>query len=79
VVEVSVTDTGIGMSTDMANTLLNGLGNISTLGTNNEKGAGLGLKLTQRFVERNGGSLRIETEKGKGSTFTFTLPKSKKL
>ncbi|MBN1988480.1 MAG: PAS domain S-box protein [Bacteroidales bacterium] len=77
-VEVYIADTGVGMSPDVANSLLSGLGNISTLGTNNEKGAGLGLMLTQRFVERNGGSLRIDTEKGKGSTFAFTLPQSKK-
>lgn len=46
----------------------------STVGTNNEKGSGLGLLLRKEFVEMNGGRFWIESETGRGSNFIFTLP-----
>jgi len=44
-----------------------------TCTTRKAEGPGLGLTLTERFVELHDGSIRVESELGKGSTFTFTL------
>jgi two-component system sensor histidine kinase/response regulator len=72
-VEVSVQDTGIGISQDNIPQLF-GDNYYTTRGTNHETGTGLGLKLCKEFLEKNGGSISVTSEKGKGSTFTFTLP-----
>ena len=49
----------------------------STLGTNQEKGTGLGLILCKEFVERNDGHISVESDIEVGTTFKFTLPKQK--
>ena len=71
---LSVQDQGIGIDPEMQDKLFNIASNTSTLGTNNETGTGLGLILCKEFVETNGGSIWITSEKDKGSIFTFTVP-----
>lgn len=72
--QVSVTDTGVGMKPETKVKLFRIDQNVSTLGTNEEKGTGLGLILCKEFVEKNNGKIWVESELGKGSTFYFTFP-----
>ena len=51
--------------------LLNSSERISTVGTNNEKGTGLGVSLCKEIIEKHGGTLKIESEVGVGTTFYF--------
>jgi signal transduction histidine kinase len=48
--------------------------NLSTRGTDNEKGTGLGLLLCKEFADKHNGKLWVESEEGKGSTFKLLLP-----
>jgi len=76
-VEIGIHDTGVGMSEEVMNKIFDISAKHSTLGTNEEKGTGLGLILCKEFVERNHGILSVESEEDVGSTFKFTLPKTK--
>ena len=76
-VEISILDTGIGISEENINKLFRIDVNYKTNGTENEKGTGLGLILCKEFVEENGGSVRVESILGKGSSFIFTIPIAK--
>ncbi|NOU16099.1 MAG: PAS domain S-box protein [Bacteroidales bacterium] len=67
-------DSGMGIPKDIIGRLLDGSQNFTTLGTNNEQGTGLGLKLVKRLIEKNGGKILIESKPDKGSTFTIFLP-----
>ncbi len=73
-VEISVADTGIGMTKETKERLFRLDANLSTRGTEDEKGTGLGLFLCKEFVEKHGGRIWVESEYGKGSTFRFVLP-----
>lgn len=75
-IEITVSDTGIGIDKQHLNKLFRIDVTHSTSGINNEKGTGLGLILCKEFVEKNNGKIRVESEIGKGSRFIFTLPKS---
>jgi signal transduction histidine kinase len=72
---VSVSDNGVGMNPDVIKILFDKTAPYTTRGTANEKGTGLGLILCKEFVEKNGGRIFVESEEGKGSKFSFTLPK----
>ncbi len=67
-------DTGVGMSPDIVENLFRLDKNISTKGTNNESGTGLGLVLVKEFLEKNNSSIEVSSEPGKGSTFTLYFP-----
>lgn len=72
-VEVFVQDTGMGMTKEvLARIHENGF--YTTKGTASESGTGLGLMLCREFLNKNNGRMFIESEPGKGSTFSFTLP-----
>lgn len=73
---IRVTDTGVGISPENMQKLFVLNSGFTTIGTANEKGTGLGLLLCKEFVERNGGALSVESEIGKGTSFTFTIPRS---
>ncbi|MBN1182455.1 MAG: tetratricopeptide repeat-containing sensor histidine kinase [Bacteroidales bacterium] len=75
-VEVSVKDSGVGMTKDEIRMLFRLDVHHTTMGTFNETGTGLGLILCKEFIERNKGKIWVESEPGKGSCFIFTLPKS---
>ncbi|HYH14277.1 MAG TPA: HAMP domain-containing sensor histidine kinase, partial [Flavisolibacter sp.] len=72
-VEVYVEDTGTGISPE-ALKQINANSYYTTKGTANESGTGLGLMLCKEFLNKNGGQLFIESEAGKGSIISFTLP-----
>ena len=73
-VEISVGDTGIGMSKDMVDNLFQIDQDTSRKGTEGEPSTGLGLIICKDFIEKNGGKILVESEEGKGSTFRFRLP-----
>jgi two-component system sensor histidine kinase/response regulator len=74
-VEIAISDTGIGMSEEVISTLFRIDVKYSKTGTAGEKGTGLGLILCKELIEKNGGTIWVESEVGKGTTFRFTLPK----
>jgi signal transduction histidine kinase len=73
----SVTDSGIGISEIKLSTLFEINKPKNTLGTDNEQGTGLGLILCKDFIENLGGKIWAESILGTGSTFTFSIPRSK--
>ncbi|MCX6155434.1 MAG: ATP-binding protein [Candidatus Kapabacteria bacterium] len=72
---ISVCDNGIGMSKETSSKLFQIKRNISTPGTMNESGTGLGLILCKEFIEKLGGSIWVESQLGQGSTFIFSIPR----
>ncbi|HSI77258.1 MAG TPA: tetratricopeptide repeat-containing sensor histidine kinase [Lunatimonas sp.] len=75
--EISLRDNGIGMSTEIIDSLFKPNFHTKRYGTSGEKGTGLGLILVKDFLESNKGSIWVRSEVNKGSTFTFTLPVAK--
>ena len=72
---VTVADTGRGIEPENVDKLFKLERSFSKDGTQNEKGTGLGLILCKEFVETHGGKIWVESETGKGSRFSFTLPR----
>jgi len=75
-VEVFIIDSGVGMEADVLKNLFTNANSASVSGTNNEKGSGLGLILVKDFVIQHGGTIRAESEVGKGTSIVFSVPGS---
>ena len=75
-VAISVEDNGVGITKEKLDNLFTIEQNNSTLGTSHESGTGLGLIIVKEFVEKNNGTISVESKEGKGSKFTVTLPTS---
>ena len=71
--EVSVADTGIGIAPADQSTVFEEFRQVGTADKKAE-GTGLGLTLSRKFIELHGGKIWVQSEVGRGSTFTFTLP-----
>lgn len=76
-IELHITDNGVGMEKSIADKLFRSNITPTTRGTADEKGSGLGLILCKELVEKNGGTISVQSTLGLGSTFSFTLPKVK--
>jgi signal transduction histidine kinase len=71
---ISVADTGIGIAPGDQEMIFEEFRQVGSNYAQKREGTGLGLSLTKKFVEMHGGKIWVESEIGKGSTFTFTLP-----
>lgn len=71
---ISIKDFGTGMNPNVLETINQGDSTKSKVGTNGEKGTGIGLMISRDFIIQNNGKLIIESESGKGSTFIVELP-----
>lgn len=74
-VEIQITDSGIGMNDETIGKILDKNTHYTTLGTQEEKGSGLGLKLAKEFAALNGGVFWVKSKPNEGTTFHVTLPK----
>jgi signal transduction histidine kinase/ligand-binding sensor domain-containing protein len=75
IVKISVADNGIGMTPDTLSKLFKIDSNLSTRGTEDEKGTGLGLCICRDFVEKHNGEISVESTPGNGSIFRISLPR----
>jgi PAS domain S-box-containing protein len=73
-IEISVTDTGIGIAKEQHEAVFDKFYQVGSTTKGVREGTGLGLAITKALVEEHGGSIRLESEPGKGSRFTFTIP-----
>jgi len=73
-VEISVSDTGMGIAAEDQEIIFEEFRQARTDGARKIEGTGLGLALARKFVELHGGKIWVDSEPGKGSTFTFRLP-----
>ena len=73
-IEIAVTDTGIGIAPEDQDAIFEEFRQVGSDHARRREGTGLGLPLARRFVELHGGTLRVKSAVGEGSTFTFTLP-----
>ena len=74
-VELAVVDDGVGMGENVLEKIFKLNKHFTNNGTENEIGSGLGLVITKDLIARHGGKIRVESKKGTGTSFFFTLPK----
>ena len=72
--EIAVADSGVGIAAKDQEAIFEEFKQVGSDYTKKAEGTGLGLALTRRFIELHGGTIRVESAPGKGSTFTFTIP-----
>ncbi len=72
---LSIKDSGVGMTKEKLDTLFTTGKNVSTPGTNNEKGTGLGMIISKEFAIKNGGDIKVTSIQGEGTEFTVYIPK----
>lgn len=75
-VEVRVTDTGIGIAPENFSRIFERFSQVDNTSTRSQGGTGLGLAITRNLIELHGGSITVQSQLGKGSTFIFTLPQA---
>lgn len=73
---ITVSDTGLGIPKDSQDKLFTKFYRVRGEDTRNIEGTGLGLVIAKKVVERHGGTIKVESEHGVGTTFIITLPKS---
>ncbi|MEP6740269.1 MAG: ATP-binding protein, partial [Caldimonas sp.] len=73
-VEIAVSDTGVGIAADQQTLVFEEFRQAGGDYLRKSEGTGLGLSLAKRFAELHGGSIRVESEPGEGSTFAIVLP-----
>jgi signal transduction histidine kinase len=73
----TVSDTGLGIKKEDLKVIFDSFKQVGPAQIAGFEGTGLGLSISRQFVEMQGGRIWAESEPGKGSTFTFTLPKRK--
>jgi len=72
--KISIKDSGVGIDSKNLKKIFRTDSTVTTPGTENERGTGLGLLLCKEMIERHGGTISVESDLGKGTTFYFTLP-----
>ncbi|MBR9706424.1 HAMP domain-containing protein [Candidatus Pacearchaeota archaeon] len=73
-IEISVKDTGVGIPKDKIKNLFRKFYQVDASLSRRYGGTGLGLSITRQLIESHGGKIWVKSDKGKGATFTFTLP-----
>jgi len=77
-VKVSIKDNGIGLPNDVLDKIFRKFYQVDTSSTREKGGSGLGLSICKGIIETHGGKIWVESELGKGATFSFTLAKIEK-